>query len=216
VAWPSSSCLPPPNVINGLTTLPTFVLSTLTYSRAWELTRREALWVLVSTSESGIHKLANSFASFQRRRWMELPSHLLWFDILLVSDSSLGGQQTKMQYISLTSIPVIYTLEFWVEHAHTWRLYEMEQSWHVIWAYTIWHVRWIGDGLGRWTTFLGLSRAETICTCPKARTRPAELFFQKSGKLTAPHRLDELKQVISRVHGGKYWWTWKEFRIAIA
>jgi len=50
---------------------------------------------------------------------------------------------------------------------------------------------------------------------PKARARPVELFFQTSRNLTAPHRLDELKQVISKVYGGKYRWTWKKFRIAL-
>jgi len=50
---------------------------------------------------------------------------------------------------------------------------------------------------------------------PEAIKRPVELFFQASGNLTAPHRLDELKQVISQIHGGKYRWTWKKFCIAL-
>ena len=69
------------------------------YSRVWELIGRETLRMLVFTSESGIHKLVNLFASCQRPRWMELTSHQHWFNILLVSDSSLFGQQTKMQYV---------------------------------------------------------------------------------------------------------------------
>jgi hypothetical protein len=28
-------------------------------------------------------------------------------------------------------------------------------------------------------------------------------------------RLDELKQVIVKVHGGKYRWTWKKFKVAM-
>ena len=46
---------------------------------------------------------------------------------------------------------------------------------------------------------------------PAAIKRPVELLFQTSGNLTAPHRLEELKQI----HGKKYRWTWKKFRIAI-
>jgi len=69
--------------------------------------------------------------------------------------------------------------------------------------------------MGR-ATVLGLSRAETICTCPKAQTRLVELFFQTTSDLTAPHRLDKLKQVIAKVHSGKYRWAWKKFGIAIA
>lgn len=29
------------------------------------------------------------------------------------------------------------------------------------------------------------------------------------------NRLDELKQVIVKVHGGKYRWTWKKFKVAM-
>jgi len=50
---------------------------------------------------------------------------------------------------------------------------------------------------------------------PEARKRSVELLFQTNGNLTAPHRLDELKQVISQIYGGKYRWTWKKFRIAV-
>jgi len=66
------------------------------YSRVWELTRRETLRMMVFTSEAGIRELANSFASFQRPWWMEWPSHLLWLNISLTTDSSLLGQQMKM------------------------------------------------------------------------------------------------------------------------
>lgn len=34
-------------------------------------------------------------------------------------------------------------------------------------------------------------------------------------KLNFDSRLDELKAVIVQVHGGKYRWSWKKFRVAM-
>lgn len=50
---------------------------------------------------------------------------------------------------------------------------------------------------------------------PRARARPVGFLSRISSNLTVHHRLDELKQVIHKVHGGTYRWTWKKFRIAL-
>ena len=62
------------------------------------------------TSKSWPRKLVNSFASFQRPRWVELPSHLLWLNIPLPIESSLFGIDTETQYVSLTSIAAIWMM----------------------------------------------------------------------------------------------------------
>ena len=146
--WPSSSYFLPPNVIHGLTKLPILCCRlwlSNAYSRVRELTQREALCILVFTSESEIHKLVNSFASFQRPRWIEWPSHLLWFNILLASDSSLFGQQAKMQMsLYLSSVRSNFG-----SNMHTHGAY-MKQSWRVTWAYPTRHARWMGNGSGQW------------------------------------------------------------------
>lgn len=40
--------------------------------------------------------------------------------------------------------------------------------------------------------------------------KPSNLILKNRGG-----RLDELKQVIVKVHGGKYRWTWKKFKLAM-
>ena len=81
-----SSCLFLP--IYGITTLPSFILSALTIKcilasiphRGTHPTGNSFHVCLkkTPTSESGTHELAILFPSFQRPRWMELPSHLFW------------------------------------------------------------------------------------------------------------------------------------------
>jgi len=56
---------------------------------------------------------------------MRWSSHIPWFNIPLTTDSSLFGTALETQYVSLTSMPAICALLFWVEQ-YTWRLYEME------------------------------------------------------------------------------------------
>ena len=54
-----------------------------------------------------------------------------WFSTPLATDSSLFGTALETQYVSLTSMPAICALRFWVNQ-YTWRLYEMEQSWPTV------------------------------------------------------------------------------------
>jgi len=47
---------------------------------------------------------------------------------------------------------------------------------------------------------------------------PEEYWYKVAQHFMGPKartRLDQLKQVIVKVHGGKYRWTWKKFRIAV-
>ncbi|KAF9528805.1 hypothetical protein CPB83DRAFT_813344 [Crepidotus variabilis] len=47
---------------------------------------------------------------------------------------------------------------------------------------------------------------------------PEEYWYKVAQHFMGPRakaRLDELKQVISKVHGGKYRWTWKKFKVAM-
>ncbi|TFK69208.1 hypothetical protein BDN72DRAFT_624568 [Pluteus cervinus] len=47
---------------------------------------------------------------------------------------------------------------------------------------------------------------------------PEEYWYKVAQRCMGPKakaRLDELKAVISKVHGGKYRWTWKKFKIAM-
>ncbi|KXN90415.1 hypothetical protein AN958_04284 [Leucoagaricus sp. SymC.cos] len=47
---------------------------------------------------------------------------------------------------------------------------------------------------------------------------PEEYWYKVAQHFMGPKaraRLDELKEVIRKVHGGKYRWTWKKFRIAL-
>ncbi|TFK37554.1 hypothetical protein BDQ12DRAFT_145050 [Crucibulum laeve] len=51
-----------------------------------------------------------------------------------------------------------------------------------------------------------------------ARNIPEEYWYKVAQHFMgskAKARLDELKQVVLKVHGGKYRWTWKKFRIAM-
>lgn len=50
------------------------------------------------------------------------------------------------------------------------------------------------------------------------RSVPEEYWYKVAQHFMGPKaraRLDELKQVIHKVHGGTYRWTWKKFRIAL-
>ena len=73
-----------------------------------------------------------------------------WNWPLTNTDSTSSWCQTHRSLVSRqkcnTSILVVCTLKFWVEHVHTWCLYEVDQSWCVIWAYIARHARWMGDG----------------------------------------------------------------------
>ncbi|KAF8957653.1 hypothetical protein BDZ97DRAFT_99836 [Flammula alnicola] len=51
-----------------------------------------------------------------------------------------------------------------------------------------------------------------------ARGVPEEYWYKVAQHFMGPKaraRLDELKQVIVKVHGGKYRWTWKKFKLAM-
>ncbi|KAF8200325.1 hypothetical protein BJ912DRAFT_948738 [Pholiota molesta] len=51
-----------------------------------------------------------------------------------------------------------------------------------------------------------------------ARGVPEEYWYKAAQHFMGPKaraRLDELKQVIVKVHGGKYRWTWKKFKLAM-
>ncbi|KAF9476902.1 hypothetical protein BDN70DRAFT_881821 [Pholiota conissans] len=51
-----------------------------------------------------------------------------------------------------------------------------------------------------------------------ARGVPEEYWYKVAQHFMGPKakaRLDELKQVITKVHGGKYRWTWKKFKLAM-
>ncbi|KAJ3506815.1 hypothetical protein NLJ89_g6653 [Agrocybe chaxingu] len=47
---------------------------------------------------------------------------------------------------------------------------------------------------------------------------PEEYWYKVAQHFMGPKakaRLDQLKQVIAKVHGGKYRWTWKKFKVAM-
>lgn len=53
---------------------------------------------------------------------------------------------------------------------------------------------------------------------PKAKARWVTLcssFNFEVANVWGSDRLDQLKQIIVKVHGGKYRWTWKKFRVAM-
>jgi len=99
---------------------------------------------------------------------MRWSPHIPWFNTPLATDSSLFGTALETQYVSLTSIPAICAFRFWVER-YTWRLYEMEQSWHTVPStlgglvfrpcYEL-GLQGMGNGSGQWATFLSVSRAQ--------------------------------------------------------
>ena len=86
--------LAPPNVIHGITTLPGSILSTHPMGDCSHVVLIQAL-----SFKSGTRVLVNPFVSFQHSQYMLWPSHLLWYNILLATDSSLFGIASQTQYL---------------------------------------------------------------------------------------------------------------------
>ena len=88
--------LTPPNVIHGITTLPSSILSTHSMGDCSHVGLTQAL-----SFKSGIRVLV---VSFQHSQYMWWPSHLLWYNILLATDSSLFGIASETQYLYRPSV----------------------------------------------------------------------------------------------------------------
>jgi len=91
--------LAPPNVIHGITTLPSSILSTHPMGDCSHVGLTQAL-----SFKSGTRVLVNPLVSFQHPQYMRWPSHLLWYNILLATDSSLFGIASETQFLYRPSV----------------------------------------------------------------------------------------------------------------
>jgi len=83
----------------GITTLPSSILSTHPMGDCSHVGLTQAL-----SFKSGIRVLVNPLVSFQHSQYMRWSSHLLWYNILQATDSSLFGIASQTHYLYRPSV----------------------------------------------------------------------------------------------------------------